>query len=84
MVRPAAAIGLLTPRAEVFEAKGRTGGGTYAVKGFKLLGVPREKREEHSTGVCIDVHTYIYLSIYIIHNTCSCFIIICFTFVFFL
>lgn len=31
---------------KVFEARGRTGGGTYAVKGFKLVGVPREKREE--------------------------------------
>eukprot|EP00435_Cladocopium_sp_Y103_P036196 s1726_g9.t1 len=30
---------------KVFEARGRTGGGTYAVKGFKLVGVPREKRD---------------------------------------
>ncbi|CAJ1372484.1 unnamed protein product, partial [Effrenium voratum] len=31
---------------KVYEARGRTGGGTYAVKGFKLVGVPKEKKEE--------------------------------------
>jgi len=31
---------------QVYEARGKTGGGTYAVKGFKLVGVPKDKRDE--------------------------------------